>query len=145
MAPALIARELERSRQYFAGTAKLKPPTPPTTRDIVEGFIDRAATEAAIDTSLWAMESPLRASLFVELYLRIDEQAKAVPVVREQQAVPGELSEQFELLAAATAFFADRLHQPRTAYGTMYARSPIAPRARELAEEWAISNPGEQV
>jgi hypothetical protein len=83
------------------------------------------------------VETPLRASLFVELYLRIDEQAKAVPVVREQRPVLGESADTFERLAAATAFFADRLHHPRTAYGSMYARSPIAPQAREVAYEWA--------
>jgi hypothetical protein len=140
--PALILREIERIRlkhqDRVAGIPE--PVLKPTGRSFDDSLLEfalLAPEQARIDSELCDVPNEVLPALFVEMYLRADEQFRAYEAMKTQRGASADCFKIFELAAATTAFHLDYLFQPKTAYGQRHAKSACAPRARELAEEWS--------
>jgi Tfp pilus assembly protein PilF len=139
--PALVLREIERIRLKHRARADgiseavLKPTGNPLNDSLLE-FALLAPEQSRIDSGLRDVGGEIQPALFVEAYLRADEQFRAYESMKTRRAASADCLQVFELAAAATAYHLDSLFEPKTAYGPRYAKSGSAPRARELAEDW---------
>jgi Flp pilus assembly protein TadD len=139
--PALILREVERIRlkhQYRADRIP-EPVFIPTGRSFDDSLLEFALLvpdQIRIANGLQSVPEEIQPALFIESYLRADEQFRAYEAMKTQRGTSADCIKAFELAAATTAYHLDYLFQPKTAYGTRYAKSACAPRARELADEW---------
>jgi Tfp pilus assembly protein PilF len=140
--PALILREVERIRHKHQDRADGIPepvfkPTGKSFDDSLLEFALLAPEQNRIDSGLCDVTGEILPALFVEMYLRADEQFRAYEAMKTQRGATADCIKTFELAAATTAFHLDYLFQPKTAYGPRYAKAACAPRARELAEDWS--------
>ncbi len=139
LAPAMIARELERLliRYEHPGALDRIPvekQSTPLEQSIVDYARELPETRFA-DIRLARRLGGVPPGCFIDIYLRVNEENQAAERIAGMKGFPQRLLDLWRFCAAFSAFSADILCRPRTAYGTDWGKLPSAPLARELAEE----------